>query len=60
MLEGPGVRQRGYGPCKLEAALCIGPLEGGEILAAEHLGERSHGPEKVAALGWNPPVPLWR
>ena len=60
MLEGPGVHQRCCGPCTLEAALCIGPLEGGKILATEHLGERPHGKEKVAALGRNPAVSLWR
>jgi hypothetical protein len=60
MLEGPGVHEGCCGPRKLEVALRIGTLEGGEILAAKHPGERPYGKEKVAALGRNPAVSLWR
>ena len=60
MLEGLAVHEGCCGPRTLEVALRIGTLEGGEIRAAKHPGERPHGKEKVAALGRNPAVALWR
>ena len=59
-LEGPGVTEGRRGPRKLEAVLRIGVLEGSEIFAAKHPGERFDRKEKVAALGGNPAVRLWR
>ena len=47
------------GPSELEALLRIGVLQGGEIFAPKHPGERFDGKEKVAALGGYPAGAVW-